>query len=641
MSERHQRGESRPRQSTCIPSDPRNMKPKIIALTGVTKGGVAELSDDFSAGRDEDNSLALDDRMVSRHHCVIRRERGLYAIHDLDSHNGTLVNGVPVKEQTLKHGDRIQIGGNLFLFLLYEGADLPSPDEIEFDDSTPVSASAAHLTLESAIYSIARDLNLLLKVSQLINTADSLKDFQARLLDSILEVIPAERGAILMCEGNLESPTSVSTSDRMAGPGQPMHVSRTVARKVLSEGVSVLSSNIEKSDSLKLSESLTATRTRSVLCVPLALRGRTVGIVYLETGDPKSPLDEDHLQLVTAITGFVSGPLDNMRYLEWLEGENRRLNDDSRIEHNMVGESARMRDIYQFVAKVAPTDSTVLIRGESGTGKELVARAIHQNSPRAGKPFVAVNCAALTDTLLESELLGHEKGAFTGAYAMKKGKFEVADGGTIFLDEVGEMSPTMQAKFLRVLQEREFERVGGSLLIRVNVRMLAATNKDLEAAVKAGEFRQDLYYRLNVISRTVPPLRERREDIPLLSSYFVVKYSKKCKRVVTGLSPEARACLVAYDWPGNVRELENAVERAVVIGSTDRIQPEDLPEHVLEAMPLTEGRRMNYHESLREAKRQLVLKALGEASGARVEAARLLGIHPNNLHRLLRNLGLK
>jgi len=617
------------------------MKPKIIALTGVTKGGVAELSDDFSAGRDEDNSLALDDRMVSRHHCVIRRERGLYAIHDLDSHNGTLVNGVPVKEQTLKHGDRIQIGGNLFLFLLYEGADLPSPDEIEFDDSTPVSASAAHLTLESAIYSIARDLNLLLKVSQLINTADSLKDFQARLLDSILEVIPAERGAILMCEGNLESPTSVSTSDRMAGPGQPMHVSRTVARKVLSEGVSVLSSNIEKSDSLKLSESLTATRTRSVLCVPLALRGRTVGIVYLETGDPKSPLDEDHLQLVTAITGFVSGPLDNMRYLEWLEGENRRLNDDSRIEHNMVGESARMRDIYQFVAKVAPTDSTVLIRGESGTGKELVARAIHQNSPRAGKPFVAVNCAALTDTLLESELLGHEKGAFTGAYAMKKGKFEVADGGTIFLDEVGEMSPTMQAKFLRVLQEREFERVGGSLLIRVNVRMLAATNKDLEAAVKAGEFRQDLYYRLNVISRTVPPLRERREDIPLLSSYFVVKYSKKCKRVVTGLSPEARACLVAYDWPGNVRELENAVERAVVIGSTDRIQPEDLPEHVLEAMPLTEGRRMNYHESLREAKRQLVLKALGEASGARVEAARLLGIHPNNLHRLLRNLGLK
>ena len=617
------------------------MKPKIIALTGVSKGAVAELGEEFTVGRNEANSLAIDDRMVSRQHCVIRREKGLYAIHDLDSHNGTLVNGVPVNQQTLRHGDRIQVGGNLFLFLLYEGADLSAANEIEFDDSTPVSASSARLSLESAIYSMARDLNLLLKVSQLVNSPGTLKNFQARLLDSILEVIPAQRGAILMCEANLESPSSVATVDRAAGPSQPMQVSRTVARKVMSEGVSVLSSNVEENEALNKSESLTATKTRSVLCVPLVVRGSTVGIIYLETGDPNVPLNEGHLQIVTAITGFVSGPLEQMRYTEWLEGENRRLNDDSRIEHNMVGESPQMREIYQFIAKVAPTDSTVLIRGESGTGKELVARAIHQNSPRASKPFVAVNCAALTDALLESELLGHEKGAFTGAYAMKKGKFEVADGGTIFLDEVGEMSPTMQAKFLRVLQEREFERVGGTRVIRVNVRVLAATNKDLEGAVKRAEFRQDLYYRLNVISRMVPPLRERREDIPLLASYFVVKYGRKCKREVTGLSPGARACLTGYDWPGNVRELENAMERAIVIGSTDRIQPEDLPEHVLETLPLAEGRRMGYHESLREAKRQLVLKALGEADGAHADAARLLGIHPNNLHRLMRNLGLK
>jgi Nif-specific regulatory protein len=336
---------------------------------------------------------------------------------------------------------------------------------------------------------------------------------------------------------------------------------------------------------------------------------------------------------------------ENALHVAWLEGENQRLQNEIVLSHNIVGESQRIRSVLNFIAKVAPTDSTVLIRGESGTGKELAARAIHLNSPRAAKPFVAINCAALTETLLESELFGHEKGAFTGATSQKRGKFEVADGGTIFLDEMGEMSMVLQAKLLRVLQEQEFERVGGTRPIKVDVRLIAATNRDLEAMIKQGTFRQDLYYRLNVVSLVMPPLRERREDIPLLANYFATKYSQKCKRQIRGISPEARACLKIYDWPGNVRELENAVERAVVLGSSDLIRPEDLPEVVLESEP--EGAVSinaaigSYHETIIETKKQLILNAVEQADGNITEAAKLLGVQGNYLHRLISNLNLR
>ena len=338
---------------------------------------------------------------------------------------------------------------------------------------------------------------------------------------------------------------------------------------------------------------------------------------------------------------MASGALDNVRRMEWLETENRRLRSDVNLEHNMVGESARMREVYQFIGKAAPTGSTVLIRGESGTGKELVARAIHLNSSRSQNPFVAINCASLSETLLESELFGHEKGAFTGAIAQKKGKLEIATGGTVFLDELGELAPSVQAKLLRVLQEREFERVGGTRAIKIDIRVIAATNRDLEQAIKAGTFRQDLYYRLNVLCLTMPALKERREDIPLLAEHFINQARRRLNRPVKGISPEARKCLVQYDWPGNVRELENAIERAVVLGTTELIQPEDLPEALLEQQAVPGVQVTEFHQSIKQAKRQLVLQAFQEAGGNYAQTARLLGIHPNNLHRLIRNLDLK
>ena len=294
----------------------------------------------------------------------------------------------------------------------------------------------------------------------------------------------------------------------------------------------------------------------------------------------------------------------------------------------------------EFIARVADSDSTVLIRGESGTGKELVARAIHHSGSRAEKPFVAINCAAIPEALLESELFGHEKGAFTGAIVTKKGKLEAAEDGTLFLDEIGEMAAPLQAKLLRALQQREFERLGGNRVLPFGARVLAATNKNLESAIKSGEFRQDLYYRLNVVSVAVPPLREHREDIPLLALYFVGRYLKKGKRAFKGISPEARSLLMEYSWPGNARELENAIEHAMVLGLTDEILPEDLPASLLEEQS-AELPGARYHSVLNQAKRQVILAAMDEAKGSHGEAAKLLGVHPKYLHRLIRTLGLK
>ena len=311
------------------------------------------------------------------------------------------------------------------------------------------------------------------------------------------------------------------------------------------------------------------------------------------------------------------------------------------LQHNMIGRSPRMFNIYEFIAKVAPTDSTVLICGESGTGKELAARAIHENSLRADEPFVAINCAALVETLLESELFGHEKGAFTGATTQKKGMLEMANGGTVFLDELGELAPVMQAKLLRVLQEQRFERVGSTRSIQVDIRLIAATNKNLLQAVEEGSFRKDLYYRLNVVSFEMPPLRERRDDVIPLANYFTAKFKHKTRRLVSGISAAAQAHLLDYYWPGNVRELENVIERAVVLGNADVILLEDLPQILIETQPKADAPLTTISHGVKESKKHLIIKAIDQASGNITEAAKLLGVHPNHLHRLVRTMNLR
>ncbi len=316
----------------------------------------------------------------------------------------------------------------------------------------------------------------------------------------------------------------------------------------------------------------------------------------------------------------------------------------------IIGKSPAIRKVFKLIEKVAPTESTVLILGESGTGKELVARAIHAKSKRAKGPFVPVNCGAIPEELLESELFGYERGAFTGANRSKPGRFELANGGTIFLDEVAEMSPKLQVKLLRVLQERVVERLGGERPVPVNIRIIAATNRDLEAEVRAGRFREDLYFRLNVIPIRLPPLRERREDIPLLVEFFLKKFCEREEVPLKRLSEEAMERLLNYRWPGNVRELENLVERLVILSESEVITEEDLPEHIRNAEKdlsvfdisgeLPEG-GIDLQEFLRDIERALIVKALKAADGVKSRAARLLNINRTTLIEKMKRLGLE
>jgi transcriptional regulator with PAS, ATPase and Fis domain len=341
--------------------------------------------------------------------------------------------------------------------------------------------------------------------------------------------------------------------------------------------------------------------------------------------------------LLTAVAKIAAERIENAQLIDRLKDENARLHEELDIRDDLVAGGPAIAELKKQIANIAGINSTVLIQGESGTGKELVARAIHRNSKRPDGPFVAVNCAALPEHLLESELFGYEKGAFTGATAQKKGKFEQADGGTIFLDEIGDLPLALQPKLLRALQEREVDRVGGTRSVRVDVRIVAATNRDLASAVAKNEFRQDLYYRLNVVSIRTPPLRDRPEDILGLAQHFLSKYSREMGRVKRGLSPAAESMLKEYDWPGNVRELQNVIERAVAVGATDMVLPEDLAPEVTE----NSSNPSEYVQAPSQTRRELLRRAMIQAGGDYIEAAKILGIHPNSVLRALKRSGLE
>jgi DNA-binding NtrC family response regulator len=331
-----------------------------------------------------------------------------------------------------------------------------------------------------------------------------------------------------------------------------------------------------------------------------------------------------------------------VRERQRLVAENRELREALAERHRVegiIGDSGRMQEVLSLVRRVAPSDATVLIRGESGTGKELIANALHYASSRAAGPLVKVNCAALAESLLETELFGHEKGAFTGAVASRKGRFELADGGSIFLDEIGDLPPHVQVKLLRVLQEREFERVGSSRPVKVDVRLLAATHRDLEALVREGRFREDLYYRINVVTIVLPPLRERRADLAPLIEHFLRTFAGKNGKTVRGLTREAREALLRYDYPGNIRELENLIERAVVLTRDDVIGVEDLP-LALDAPAAESGEAAGLIAAVEGLERRMIREALARAGGTQTRAAELLGISERVLRYKLKKYGL-
>ena len=633
------------------------MTPRLIILAGPLRGATCPLeTKEFYIGRDPSSQLCLDDRLVSRFHALVRVESDRFELNDLESANGTMVNGVPVKRRRLDHCDQIALGNSLLLFLLQEEESAPSASPVQIDDSVVAAGATTLLQPENALYlhvekvlaaaphsdRITSDLGALLKISLAINAIRQPSELLRRLLELVLEIIPAQRGAILLVEestrnANPEYGLSASL-DQELGIDQEIQLNRAVVERALWERVAILSDDVSGNDTSHPASGLPASPTGSLLAAPLVAFEQAIGVIYLVTCNPEISFNRDHQELLTAIAGIAAITIQNALRAERMEDELHRR----RIETcEMIGESKPMRKLSRLVAKAAPNDVTVLIRGESGTGKELAARAIHRHSPRAGKPFVAINCAALHEGLFESELFGHERGAFTGAIVQKRGLLEAADGGTIFLDEIGELSLALQAKLLRAIQEREFLRVGGVRQVRVNVRVIAATNRDLETMVKDGGFREDLYYRLNVLSMLLPPLRERREDIVLLARYFLKQFSEACKRSVLGFSQPALNCLLHYDWPGNVRELANAIERAVTLCETEFIYPFDLPEAIRELDLPSDAANLHLATAIKETKKRLIIQAIEQARGNLTASAKLLGVDAANLHRLIRDLELK
>jgi transcriptional regulator with GAF, ATPase, and Fis domain len=623
---------------------PDRSRARLVAIAGPLTGQVLPLNDELvSVGRDTTNDISLSDLALSRLHCTIETCDGVWRIRDRRSSNGTFVNGTQVTDHELSDRDRITLGDSVFLFVVDPAGSSAPP----VTDRSPEPVTLLHLDDAAYLRSEAdrtsgsraeRDLRTLVRISAKINSVRLEDDLYCDLLDLLADAIPADQIAAISITADTELAIAAS---RHAPDAPPMPVSNTIVRQAIRERAGLLNFDLASSAAGLAAESVATAGWQSILCVPMLVRERALGALYL-TASASDAFDEGHLQLLTATANVAAVALDNVRQMAWLESEKDRLQAALESDQGgLVGRSAAMQRIYALIGKVARSDATVMITGETGTGKELVARAIHLNSDRAKRPFVAINCAALTDTLLESELFGHERGAFTGAVAQKKGKLEVAAGGTVFLDEIGELAPALQSKLLRALQEREIERVGGTRPVHVDIRLISATNRNLAEEVAAGRFRRDLFHRLNVVPIDVPPLRERRDDIAPLACHFLTRFARKASRPVRDFSPGALKYLTAYDWPGNVRELENTIERAIVLGSSDSILLEDLPEPLLERAPVRPSEAARFHGAVREAKVRVIVEAFREAGRSYTGAARLLGLHPNYLHRLIRNLDLR
>lgn len=631
-------------------------EPRILGIGGPFQGQTLSLPEgEVSIGRETSNQMSVFDGSLSRRHCLLTRSGSEVRIRDLGSRNGTRVNSVPISDQPLQHGDQISVGSSLFVFLQEDTSEESRSNPVEFQDTSSFTGVAFLLPQDESPFPpiqneenalpavthgrVRSDLNALLKISTAIGSIRDRDSLQWQLLGFVFDVIPAERGSVLFFDSQGEVSSSTAW-DRVRGPEHVVPVSQSILNRVVRERSGLLLAGAAGDQAPRVSSTAGENHATSLLCAPMIVGERVIGAIYLDARVPTVQFDSTHLRILQAIAHIAALALENLDHWEKLRQENLALRAEVAFKHDIVGRSPRIQKIFEFIRKAAPTDSTVLIQGESGTGKELVARAIHSNSPRADCPFVAINSAAIAASLLESELFGHEKGSFTGAVSQKKGKMELAEGGTLFLDEISELAPELQAKLLRVLQEREFERVGGTRSIPLNIRLIAATNKSLTHAVDAGEFRKDLFYRLNVVSVTVPPLRERREDIPEMAEYFLRKAQGKCQTLARSVSAEALRCLTNYDWPGNVRELENAIERAAVLGTNDVIRPEDLPESIVDVGDLT-GESAKYYSALKDFKKQLIQQALQQANGSYTDAAKALGLHPNSLLRLMRNLSVR
>ncbi len=649
----------------------------------------------ITIGRAGTNQIVIKDERCSRNHAEIFLTRGAWTLRDLDSRNGTCVGERQVRgDNTLVPGDVIRIAQCHMAFVQDLSQAFPEPvaggpDRLpigeetvtgalvsetgEFSDSNVLTSheptTITHRrnqtrflvpgsSSEAAVPRLGQAAAKLCRLAFELASEPDATAVSHLALNGLFESASIDAGAVLLIprgfEGEInpgELQVVASRTDREPSYHRP---SSFLAATVLRDGEAVLARNIEGDSQLATKDSKGEFHATAAICAPIRQDRRVIGLIHGYSTSPDRAPDPDDLEFTLAVADNVALALRNLAQKQELaENLNQTRNEVQQLrkqlgaESELIGSSPVLAGLQQQIARAAPSRATVLIRGESGVGKELVARAMHYASPRKKGPFVCLNCAALTETLLESELFGHERGAFTGATERKLGKFESAHQGTLMLDEIGEMSPSIQAKFLRVLEGHSFERVGGSQQIKVDVRVIAATNRDLEKAVAENSFRRDLYFRLRVVEVLVPPLRKRPEDIVELANYFLDRFNGETGRKIRGFTPESLHLMQQYRWPGNVRELKNVIERAVVLARTDFIEPEDLNLSSVAAASdsgelLLASPKSTYEPlSLDEVERKHIHSTLKATGWNKSRTASILGVERSTLDRKIKRYELR
>ncbi len=639
-----------------------------------------------TVGRAPTNQIILKDDRCSRTHAELFMSGGQWTVRDLDSRNGTLVGENRLQgDLVLNPRDVIRIGRSQLVFVhdLSEafsepGAAMRPQQEAgdrtvggEQDSRADVLGDYEPTTIthrrgqtrfykptaveEAAAEKMGRAAAKLCRLAFELGKATSVEKLSQLALDGLFEATEVDAGALLLLPRDFQGEPSAADLEIVASRTKTdrryHRVANFLATTVMREAEAVLARNVLGDSALGSRDSKGVIHTTSVICAPVRHAKQVLGIVHLYSTDERQVPDPEDLEFTLAVADSVAVAITNLQRrqelaenLTQVRNENVQLREQLGAQSEIVGSSAAIRQVTEEIAQAAASKATLLIRGESGVGKELVARAVHYSSARKKSVFVCLNCAALSEDLLASELFGHERGAFTGATDRKIGKFEAAGGGTLMLDEIGEMSPGIQAKFLRVLEGHPFERVGGSKPIKVDVRVIAATNRDLEKEVSAGRFRHDLFFRLRVLDIVVPPLRKRQEDIAELAEHFLARFKTETGRKIRGFSPRAMELLTAYRWPGNVRELKNVVERAVVLCRGSHIEPEDLLLSNLATTGDTGETGPPQHgyqpASLSELEQRHILATLNHAGWNKSRTASILGIERSTLDRKIRRYGL-
>jgi transcriptional regulator with GAF, ATPase, and Fis domain len=619
----------------------------------------------YSLGRAHTCRIVLKDELCSREHAEIYYADGRWRLRDQKSLNGTRVNGESLydDERPLAPGDDVQLGRTPLIFV-EDLSQLPSPPpakrrvegleikrrlgKTRFQTPLPpippgptATGDATPALLERR--SLSRDLSLLYRLALDMGQVLTFDELVRIVLEGLLEAIPAEVAAILTIK-EAEDPETVQARHRDPQARGYARVPPAIVDEVLASKHAVLAEDVARDTYLRSPASQNEAQATSLICAPVVVAERVTGLIYLYCTDPHRALAAEDLEFAMAVAKHFGMISQQVQRQDSLYKENQVLRDQLRIESELVGSSSGIRNIEHQIGRVASTNATVLIRGESGSGKELVARAIHYSSPRRDGPFVCLNCAALSETLLESELFGHEKGAFTGATERKIGKFESADHGTIFLDEIGEMNSSTQAKLLRVLEGHPFERVGGNVSIRVDVRVVAATNQPLETFLREKRFRPDLYYRLQVVEIRVPPLRERKSDVPVLADHFLRRFARDTGRKIRGFTPAALKKMEEYHWPGNVRELRNVVERAVALSNGTFLDARDIWLSSLDLdgpAPPTNEAPAYKPLSIEDVEKEHILRTLQHTEWNKSQAASILNIERSTLDRKIKAYDLK